>query len=68
MKNCKEHGIEHRWPKTSPGGDIRSIGNVRHHQCNNCLATKLIFETDIYVDEKWVRITDTQVIEPNFKK
>ena len=67
MKNCKDHGIEHRWPKTSPGGDIRSIGNVWNEQCNNCLAVKLTFETDIDLNGEWVRITDTQIIEPNFK-
>lgn len=66
--NCKDHNREHRWPLHGPGGALRTIGNVWYETCNNCLCVRVKFEKDIKVGEEWVRIEDTQIIEPNFKQ
>ena len=61
-KPCKKH----RWPKHGPGSFIQTIGNVHYEQCNNCLSMRIKFETDILADNKWVRLTEIQVVEPSF--
>ena len=64
--NIAENCTEHKWPRGRPGGSIRTIGTIEHEQCNNCLAMRITFLKDIRVDNKWVRVTDSKVIESTF--
>jgi hypothetical protein len=61
-KNCESH----TWPNSARGGSQRSIGVVEYEQCNNCLAMRLLYKTDVKINNEWVRLTDTKIVEPNF--
>lgn len=61
-KNCEMH----IWPLGRPSGVCRSIGSVEHTQCNNCLAMRIRFLTDVNVDGKWLTVEQEQIIEPVF--
>ena len=60
--NCEAH----IWPRHY-GGSFSSIGRVDYMQCNNCLAMRIIFSTDVRVAGEWIRVTQTQVVEPTFE-
>lgn len=61
-KNCEMH----TWPLGRSSGIYRSIGSVEHTQCNNCLAMRIRFLTDVNVDGKWLTVEQEQIIEPVF--
>jgi hypothetical protein len=62
-----ENCTVHMWPRGRPGGSMRSIGNTEHEQCNNCLAMRITFSTEVRIDGVWTRLTDTKIVEPQFK-
>jgi hypothetical protein len=66
QRTTSENCAEHRWPRYQPGGSMRSIGTVTYEQCNNCLAMRVVFTTDLKIDGKWHRVSETKIVEPNF--
>ena len=60
--NCAEHA----WGRN--GSKLVSTGVVRQHRCNNCLALKITFQSDFFIDGEWISKEDTQIIEPNWSK
>lgn len=58
--NC----VEHRWDRS--GTKLVSTGVVTHHRCNNCLAMKITWSTDVLENGNWVTKSDTQIVEPKF--
>jgi hypothetical protein len=61
-KNCETH----MWPRSRPGGSMRAIGTVEYEQCNNCLAVRVKFLTDILREGVWVRVEEERVMAPVF--
>ena len=59
-KNC----VKHTWPRERFEA-IRSIGIVTHEQCNNCLAVRVTWKSDEFVNGSWIVVTDERVIEPH---
>ena len=63
-KNCENH----RWPKHGPGGDFRSFGSTKLEVCNNCLAVRVYFTILTEVNNEWITIEETKVVEPSFEQ
>ena len=61
-----ENCATHTWPRHRGGGSISAAGNIEHQQCNNCLALRIIFTADVLIGGEWRRVTDTQIVEPDF--
>ena len=66
MSNNYKNCTEHMWPRMYAGGSLSSKGRLEYEQCNNCLAMRIRFATDLHIGDKWVRVTDTKVVEPTF--
>lgn len=59
--NCSVH----MWPRRG-SESIGSQGSVEYKQCNNCLAVRVDFTKTVKKGDEWVRVTDTQIVEPKF--
>ena len=58
--------IEHCWPRSAPYAMTSSVGRVEYQFCNECLAMKIVFSTDVRNSMgEWEIVSEVKIVEPS---